>query len=146
MRYEDGSPYAYTPGIGVPQGVQAVNVGWLERQEEFPRGEVPTEFVHALAVVCRDHSTNRMRGWQSCTLPHPEGKPPYPVVVEVDGTEVTLGSAEIRLLARDGRWLIAPNLVLHYVAAHGYLPPREFIEAVTARRAIPEPPSGMPRF
>ncbi|MBI0376299.1 hypothetical protein JBE27_08430, partial [Streptomyces albiflaviniger] len=68
MRYEDGSPYAYTPGIGVPQGIL--------------------------------------------------------VVVEVDGTEVTLGGAEIRLLARDGRWLIAPNLVLHYVAAPGYLPPR----------------------
>ncbi|AQW55670.1 hypothetical protein ACIQPP_07495 [Streptomyces violaceusniger] len=146
MRYEDGSPYAYTPGIGVPQGFHAVNVGWLEHQDEFPRGQVPAEFVHALAVLCRDNSTNRTRGWQNCTLAHPEGKPPCPVVVDVGGTEVTLGSAEIRVLARDGRWLIAPNLVLHYVIAHGYLPPREFIEAVTARRAIPEPPSGMPRF
>jgi hypothetical protein len=119
------------------QGVQAVNVGWLEKQDEFPRGEAPAEFVHALAVLCRDNSTNRTRGWQSCTLRHPEGKPPYPVVVDVDGTEVTLGSAEVRVLARDGRWLIAPNLVLHYVTAHGYLPPREFIEAVMARRTIP---------
>ncbi|CDR02381.1 hypothetical protein GCM10022420_040780 [Streptomyces iranensis] len=107
---------------------------------------MPTEFVHALAALCRDNSSNCMRGWQSCTLPHPEGRPPYPVVVSVDGTEVTLGSAEIRLLARDGRWLIAPNLVLHYVAAHGYLPPGEFIEAVMARRAIPERPSERPWF
>ncbi|MES4903453.1 MULTISPECIES: hypothetical protein [unclassified Streptomyces] len=146
MRYEDGSPYAYTPGIGVAHGVQAVNVGWLERQDEFPRGAVPAEFVRALGVLCRDNSTNRTRGWQSCTLSHPEGKPPYPVVADVDGTEVTLGSAEIRVLARDGRWLIAPNLVLHYVIAHGYLPPQEFIEAVMARRVIPEPPSRMPGF
>ncbi|WP_055550482.1 hypothetical protein [Streptomyces sp. NBRC 110028] len=136
-RFEDLSPYAYTPGIGVPPGVEAFTVGWLEKQDDFPRGEVPVAFVESLGVLCRDDSQNAMRGLFPCTLPHPEGKPPYPVAIEVGGRRVTLGAAEIRVVAEDGRWLIAPNLVHHYITAHSYLPPTEFIEAVTARRTAP---------
>ncbi|MGH3310044.1 MAG: hypothetical protein ACRDP3_05595, partial [Streptomyces sp.] len=64
----------------------------------------------------------------------PFGGPPR---ILVGGESVTLGNAEVRVISRHGRWLIAPTLVHHYVNEHSYLPPEEFIEAVTARRAAP---------
>lgn len=44
-----------------------------------------------------------------------------------------LGSAEIRVKAKDGRIYAAPNLIYHYVAEHDYDPPKEFIEALLQR-------------
>ncbi|MGW3563375.1 DUF7919 family protein [Streptomyces sp. NPDC000941] len=131
--YADLSPYAYTTG-SVPEGVEAVSVGWLEPGEAFPRGAVPEEFVQALALLCRDDRHMVMRGWHHCGLPHPPGEDEYPAVIHVGQDRVSLGSAEVRVVGRDGRWLIAPNLVHHYITAHSYLPPEEFIEAVMARR------------
>ncbi|MEU9796008.1 hypothetical protein AB0E27_36455 [Streptomyces sparsogenes] len=131
--YADLSPYAYTTG-SVPEGIEAVSVGWLERGEDFPQGAAPEEFLQALALLCRDDRHVVMRGWHGCTLSHQGGRIDYPVVIQVGQDRVSLGSAEVRVVGRDGRWLIAPNLVHHYVTAHSYLPPEEFIEAVTARR------------
>lgn len=51
-------------------------------------------------------------------------------MVVVDAEESILGSAEIRVGLPGGRWYAAPNLVYHYVTAHNYRPPDEFIEAV----------------
>jgi hypothetical protein len=42
----------------------------------------------------------------------------------------TTGNSEIRVAAANGITYVAPVLVLHYVIAHGYLPPQEFIDAV----------------
>ncbi|MEU1786143.1 hypothetical protein ABZ553_09755 [Streptomyces sparsogenes] len=131
--YADLSPYAYTQG-SVPEGIEAVSIGWLEPGEEFARGAVPEDFVRSLALLCRDDRHMVMRGWHRCALPHPGGEDEYPVRILVGQDRVSLGSAEVRVVGRDGRWLIAPNLVHHYVTAHSYLPPEEFIEAVTARR------------
>ncbi|MDT3399738.1 hypothetical protein RKE29_24390, partial [Streptomyces sp. B1866] len=88
----------------------------------------------SLAVLCRDEGQMRMRGWHSCELDHPEGEDEYPVDIHVGDRRVSLGSAEVRVVDRRGRWLIAPNLVYHYVTAHSYLPPEDFIEAVLAQR------------
>ncbi|MEU5647107.1 hypothetical protein [Streptomyces milbemycinicus] len=131
--YADLSPYAYPAG-SVPEGIEAVNVGWLEPGEEFPRGTVPEEFVRSLALLCRDDPQMQMRGWHRCALPHLDGKDEYPMVIQVGEDRISLGSAEVRVVGRDGRWLIAPNLVHHYVTAHSYLPPEEFIDAITAHR------------
>ncbi|MCX7805518.1 MAG: hypothetical protein N3A38_10060 [Planctomycetota bacterium] len=37
---------------------------------------------------------------------------------------------EIRVLGRDGKIYAAPTLIYHYVVAHKYRPPQEFIDAV----------------
>lgn len=79
----------------------------------------------------------RMRGRHRCTLPHADGTGPYPVRIQVGGTEISLGSAEVRVMTTDGRWLVAPNLVHHYIEVHSYLPPEDFIEAVQAHRVAP---------
>ncbi|HEV7629060.1 MAG TPA: hypothetical protein VGO89_21430 [Streptomyces sp.] len=137
-RYPDLSPHTDSPG-SLPDGVVALNVGWLEAGETFLQGDVQPEFLEALGQLCRDGPQMRMRGWHRCQLDHTDGQStsPYPVVAYVGGRRFSLGGAEVRVIDADGNWLIAPDLVLHYVTAHGYLPPEPFIEAVTARRAAP---------
>lgn len=46
------------------------------------------------------------------------------------GRETRLGSAEITVKGKGGRIYAAPNLIYHYVAAHDYDPPKEFVEAL----------------
>lgn len=48
----------------------------------------------------------------------------------VGGGEMRLGSAEIVVKSSSGQVFVAPNLIVHYIEAHSYLPPREFVEAV----------------
>ena len=48
------------------------------------------------------------------------------------GQENSLGSAEIRVKGKDGKVYAAPTLIYHYVAAHDYDPPKEFVEALLA--------------
>ena len=69
-----------------------------------------------------------MRGWQECPFCEEE----YPIHVEVDGERWPVGDAEIRVPGRAGRVYSAPTLIAHYVDAHRYRPPDEFIEAVLA--------------
>jgi hypothetical protein len=57
--------------------------------------------------------------------------------VERDGDSVVVGDADIHMMARDGTWLVAPTLVVHYVVDHAYVPPPEFIEAVASGRVAP---------
>jgi hypothetical protein len=135
MKYADLTPYTYTYGT-VPEGVVALNVGWLE-DDDCRKGETPAGFVEALGRLCRQHAHARMRGYQSCALKHEDEPADYPVTAEVDGEQLTLGDAEVRVVAENGDWLVAPTLVLHYVAEHGYLPPEPFVEAVLAGRHAP---------
>ena len=48
------------------------------------------------------------------------------------GRETFLGSAEIRVQGKEGKVYAAPTLIYHYVAAHDYDPPQEFVEALLA--------------
>ena len=41
----------------------------------------------------------------------------------------TTGNGEIRITAANGTIYVAPVLILHYVVAHGYQPPQEFVDA-----------------
>ena len=41
-----------------------------------------------------------------------------------------LGSAEIRVKGINGKIYAAPNLIYHYIKDCGYLPPREFLDAL----------------
>ena len=134
--YEDLSPYQYVKD-SIPAGVTAVNVGWLEPEEDYAKGSVPDGFIDSLAIIVRDSRQMKMRGWHGCRLPHIGHQEPYPTVVVVGGQKVSLGGAEVRVVAKSGEWMIAPDLVLHYVSNHSYKPPKDFIEAVMDQRTAP---------
>ncbi|WP_245997480.1 hypothetical protein [Streptomyces armeniacus] len=136
MKYEEMAPYEYF-SESVPQGVRAVCVGWLEQGSQFSLGEVDGGFIESLGLICRDYAQMRTRGWHRCELAHQGAGVEYPVTIQVEDDVVSLGGAEVRVVSADGTWLIAPDLVHHYVTEHSYLPPDEFVEAVTARRIAP---------
>ena len=94
-------------------------------------------YVDSALVAQRHINTAQTRGIHWCDLCLESDEDPdetHPV----NGTALTLGSAEVRVLTPEGVWLAAPDLVYHYVARHNYLPPEPFIEAVLASRIAPE--------
>ncbi len=119
--YEDLSHYGYCD-----DGADAFNVGWLAEGHTFAVGDVPAGFPDRLARLTVRHPVNRMRGWHACPFCEVE----YPIRVEVDGERQPIGDAEIRVSGTGGRAYAAPTLISHYVDAHRYRPPEEFVEAV----------------
>lgn len=109
-----------------------LTIGWLEREHDYEIGEPDDEFMaHLLDLgAFLDH---RARGFHHCTLcdvfTEPEAASPR------TGKEYLLGHAEIRATSSDGVLYVAPNLIIHYIQEHLYMPPPEFVEAVSAEVA-----------
>jgi hypothetical protein len=125
MYYPDLSPYAY---FRTEPAESVVNVGWLSRDHGFATGAVPEEFVIALRRLVKA-PVNLSRGFHFCEL----CPPPAHGLEFLDPISETIGNGEIRVPGDRGRTLVAPVLVLHYVEAHQYQPPAEFIRACVAR-------------
>ena len=125
MHYPDFSPYSYLRTEPVEP---IVNIGWLSRDHGFPMGAVPEEFLTALRRLVKA-PVNLARGFHVCEFC------PTPPTYLRDGhtyhdwPKETVGNGEIRVRGETGRTLVAPVLVLHYVEAHNYQPPAEFIRA-----------------
>jgi hypothetical protein len=128
--FEDLTPYTYLHPE--EERDRTVNVGWLHRQHHFPTGETGAAFQAKLLKLCQ-RRVKRTRGFHPCDFCKGRNKPH--------------GSAEIRVLG-EGRVFAAPELVYHYVVAHGYKPPDEFIAAVLAwpdNRPEPDMETDQPR-
>jgi hypothetical protein len=124
------------------------SVGWLHPHGFFPQGPVPREFVEKLLLLVAEEQILTMRGYHVCDwcehLPHkqadaPEGeeyilpRATYVTVGEGEKRErVLLGNAEIMVPGLRGVYYMAPTLIYHYVQAHQYQPPDEFVESVLA--------------
>ncbi|MEV4134115.1 hypothetical protein AB0J72_18335 [Dactylosporangium sp. NPDC049742] len=106
---------------------ERLNVGWLDASQPFDTDPVPDWFASALLDVIGNPSVNETRGLHDCEFcpsdanaiadPRPAGRP-------------WLAFREIRVPARPGVMFAAPALIWHYVSAHAYRPPAEFVEAV----------------
>jgi hypothetical protein len=134
--YADLSDYECLPE-SVPAGHRGVNVGWLAPGHDFPTGDAPDDFVDELGALCAGHAYAQTRGFHGCAFPHENGDIEQSLLgidVTINGKQVALGSAEVRVAGEGDTILIAPNLIWHYVTYHRYLPPQEFIDAVLARR------------
>ena len=135
MYFPDLSPYTLTK-----KNYGELNVGWLGEGHPFPQGNSPPAFVERLKQFCAFH-VHLVRCICPCFLCEPWGfvaqdtserEKIFKEVhrVEVNGELIHLGSAEIRVLGKERKIYAAPDLIYHYVAAHKYLPPQEFIDAV----------------
>jgi hypothetical protein len=120
--YPDQSEYEYRSS-----NRSGRNVGWLGRDFPFTTGEVPPRFLLKLAELCFTHRANQTRGLHTCEFCPPGDSQP---AVRWRSQAMCLGSAEVHVPASDGTVYKAPDLVYHYVAEHGYLPPEEFVRAV----------------
>ncbi|MGW1468889.1 DUF7919 family protein [Streptomyces sp. NPDC002308] len=106
---------------------EGLTVGWLEGGESYARGEVADEDREILADLAA-LLQHRSRGYHYCTL-CTEMRERFGVS-GAGNARFRLGSAEIRVVSDSGQLYVAPNLVLHYIADHGYRPPEEFLAAV----------------
>lgn len=91
--------------------------GWLSGGEDYAQGEIrPEEKARLCALLpgCWDPFGPNYRGQHTCEL-----------------CSEARGQRNLFVPA-DGLIFVAPELVRHYVDAHGYLPPRAFLDAVLA--------------
>jgi hypothetical protein len=127
--FEDLSDYNYSQ----MHRPRTKNVGWLDSAHQFPR-EPPTETLLDLIWGYCKISVAQTRGIHYCELCAP-GDSTY---VVRNGEPLLLGTSEIRVFPKDGVIYAAPTLIYHYVSAHHYQPPEEFVKALSES---PRPPS-----
>lgn len=131
MYYEDLSPYQYLKG----SKEKALNVGWLAAGHAFPLGNVDNDVLQRIRLLCKIR-VNGMRGFHVCDFCKvpPDANAGWQwflnTALKIDGVRVPLGSSEIRVHDKNGAVYAAPNLIHHYIANHGYLPPEEFLQAI----------------
>lgn len=108
------------------------NVGWLKEGQVFPSGAIEPQLVHRLkqafvGIGNFDAEAVLIRGAQHrCEICGAS-----PGMVQVNGKEKRLGASEIWLPETQERYFAAPSLVIHYIEDHQYLPPVEFIAAIS---------------
>lgn len=120
MYFPDLAPCSYN--IPEPKGF---SVGWLDKAHGYPRGPVPPGFVERLIEIC-GRPVVRHRGFHVCEFCDFEPDPTF----ARQKAAGALSSAVIRVVGRHGGVYHSPAMFRHYVEAHGYQPPREFLEAV----------------
>jgi hypothetical protein len=123
MYFTDLSPYQY---IARTSGPNVLNVGWLDVEHEFSKKEASEDLLDALFEKIRP-PVNKTRGFHRCPFCN---QPSFGVTVTRKGVSVTLGSAEVRVEAKDVKIYAAPDMIYHYVAEHDYCPPQEFIDSL----------------
>jgi hypothetical protein len=96
-------------------------VGWLGGGHDFPRGEPPPGLIDKLRRYARCWSDSvEALGWPVAGGCHD---------CELCGAFATSGNFGVPA----GELLyVCPEMIPHYVEAHGYLPPPPFVEAVMA--------------
>jgi hypothetical protein len=110
-------------------GTSGVAVGWLAADRAYTRGEVEPESFFALAALLRNPwSPAVLAGRYPCPFCRFTGGP---WSMHVDGSAITLGTGLV-FVPSESRIFVAPSMILHYIDAHGYAPPPEFLAAVRA--------------
>lgn len=128
--YPDLSDYCYVKdfAVGHPKAV-----GWLGKQRGFAKGTVSEQALRRIEALTME-PVAPTRGGHFCEF----CSQPAPLFYKIKGEHILLGTAEIRVFGADGQIYAAPDMLVHYIADHGYLPPREFLDAVMA---CPDPAS-----
>lgn len=99
-------------------------IGWLSRDQPFPRGPAPAAFVDTL----RRHVETAYQPLAFCGCHR----------CELCGRYSAAGNVWV---PTPQFVYVAPEMVVHYITEHGYLPPEEFQQAVEVC-----PPQASPEF
>lgn len=113
--------------------VTLVAVGWLDPSHRYDKGAVDERFVARLFdLLVEPWQPFAMAGRHPCGFCRFSGGPGVVAYSRGAGTNtVTVGAANLFVPGSDVLYM-APSLIVHYVDAHEYAPPREFSEAVLA--------------
>jgi hypothetical protein len=116
--YADESPCDYFVAFG-PDGTASLRaIGWLERGQPFGVGSVNREVYDRLKHLLADP-------WQPGVFMGPH---------ECDLCRYEPGARGYKnlFIPADGFLYVCPELILHYMNAHGYAPPDHFCKCVLA--------------
>lgn len=119
--FEDLSPYAYFREE-IPK---ELNVGWLDVNRDFSTGKVSIHLIRRLESISH-YSVNQTRGRHFCKICGSVDA----ILYDTASKKLVLGDAEIRVFCPSGDIYAAPNMLLHYIIVHDYLPPPSFLQAV----------------
>lgn len=104
-------------------GLTPLAVGWLQPGRPFDVGETPPDFLPALLPFCLPPET-------VCPWAQPPTCPLCRQRIALPGEQRGATSlTEIRVIGETEIYA-APALIYHYVQAHHYRPPDEFVAAV----------------
>jgi hypothetical protein len=131
--FSDLSPYRYE---GAQEGV--LHVGWLDGVHPFSKGEVARHLIQKMIELAKN-PTELYRGLHLCEVcKRPSELQPFSK--ELAAREAwwrwmkpRSSNGEIRVTG-NGVIYAAPVLITHYIEAHGYLPPTEFLNAIEMHR------------
>jgi hypothetical protein len=101
-------------------------VGWLENGKPFSTGRVTADFFEHLCALLVDP-------WVRYAFfgPHACDFCQFTALGQMHFREYTINVGNKNLFVPDRKVLyVMPSLAAHYIDAHGYAPPREFIDAV----------------
>lgn len=124
--FDDLSEYRYANHV--QRGV--VHVGWLGRGHTYFRGLVALALIEKMKQLARTPQ-ELYRGYHICDLcdlPVELRGVPFPEQWAKWG-QFRASNGEIRV-SRNGVIYAAPVLITHYIEAHGYCPPAEFLKAI----------------
>src|SRR5215472_204109 len=120
--FRDLSPYCFFKS---QSSTSLLNVGWLDARHRYNKGKIDRHQLEKLLRLSKSHPVNRTRGWHRCPFCSV-----HPVIMTIDEETLCLGGAEIRVAGEGPVVFVAPDLICHYIAAHQYHPPDEFMAAV----------------
>jgi hypothetical protein len=152
--YEDLGPIDYFREASCPEWRA---VGWLGWSHPFPEREVsPQFFEHLCSLLVDPWDPHQFRGYHECEVcpgeweipPGPDpgeavdpieramrihgmrkAQPSEPVPIVVGDRVLDMGRQNLFVPGVDCVY-VAPSLIAHYIQAHRYSPPNEFVDAV----------------
>lgn len=108
-------------------GMPTTMVGWLERTNPFPTGEVPISiFEKIVQLLANPWQPSIAAGRHPCSFCMMTGGP---AVLTLGSLSVTIEASNLFVPTSDALFA-APSLVVHYIDAHQYRPPDSFVAAV----------------
>lgn len=123
-RYEDGRELG---NVELPDGsFPLIAIGWLGDKKDFPVGNVPQEFIDRLTrlITYQGNTVTVYRGYFPCAFCGYNGM--------LTNVQPEMGGG-ILLVPGMNIVFICPDMILHYVSEHSYLPPQSFVDAVLSR-------------
>ena len=122
----------YVPDLkqrDIGTGETAAFVGWLDAKHRYEKGVVDEALYSRLFDVVR-RSRRLFRGKHPCVFCSPN---PFANITAEKGDErLTVGSGQALIRTSDGQAYFVPDMICHYIAAHEYQPPQEFLDAIKA--------------
>jgi hypothetical protein len=103
--------------------------GWLDPRHSYATGSCQEQVVLALEDAARS-PIDRTRGWHTCPFCQGASRHASTPYTTSTGEVMELGDASLEINVDSRRRWLAPNLVLHYIADHDYVPPGEVIALI----------------